>query len=104
MATQNYSIQRFGPQDEGEVIVRYDDATSPMRVNGVRIVNPTTQTVRVTAIRPSDRQPHAGTFGPGSDTTLNVPTNPSGRINITIDPTTGRLDGVEVQCQFPWNG
>jgi len=89
----------YEPEGFARLEVDYDD--NQLRLRVARIVNThPTLTARATATAVSDPTRSYTLNGlPNQTTSVNIPTGPANRLDITID-ARGRLDGVEYQ--FGW--
>ena len=87
------------PEGIASVEIDYDDVD--LRVRTLRVINdhPTFSFFAYVG-RSSDGLTYSTTVSPVQTLTVNVPTNPAQRLQLTVNPTNGRLDGVGVG--FNW--
>jgi hypothetical protein len=85
----------------------YDDAT--LIVQGVRCINNSPSAAKVTATVLESAARNAGltrseVFAANATRFVALPTSPNGRYQFTVEPTKGRLDGIQFAMEWPFAG
>jgi hypothetical protein len=80
----------------------YNDAFNPPRATDLHVVNNSGGAIWAEVRRTSDGLQYGSRFGPG-ETTINIPTGPAGRIDLTPGPRPGTFLGFSfsVQDNYP---
>jgi hypothetical protein len=101
MATVTQSIAQFVDDVSGltaEVQIDYSDTL--LRIEVVRCINPTSRPVLVMATRLANGRTYSNTFPAGQTSFINIPSGPNDRLTVFVNPTNGRIDGVEYQIRW----
>lgn len=95
MATVSRRLGGFG---DASIYLLYDDVT--LYVTGIRVDNPTDNTVWGTATDDSTGRTASHTWLAQTDETINIPTNAAARLQLVVN-ANGRLDGVTYRFMSP---